>query len=69
MISRIWEQNKKFILVTGGSFALFLFINSFLGGYIESADGPKGLLAKSSQLLLRGRQLAAQFGRADGRIG
>ena len=50
MISRIWEQNKKFILVTGGAFAIFLFINSFLGGYIESADGPKGLLAKSSQL-------------------
>jgi len=50
VISRIWEQNKKFILVTGGGFAIFLFINSFLGGYIESADGPKGLLAKSSQL-------------------
>jgi hypothetical protein len=50
VISRIWEQNKKFILVTGGSLAIFLFINSFLGGYIESADGPKGLLAKSSQL-------------------
>ena len=50
MLARIWTQNKKFILVVGSSLALFLILNSCIGGYMHRADGPKGLGAKSAML-------------------
>jgi hypothetical protein len=35
--------------VVGGGFAVFLFLNSFAGGCIQRADGPKGLIAQAGQ--------------------
>jgi len=49
MLTRIWGENKRFILIVGGSFAIFLFLNSFAGGCIQRADGPKGLIAQAGQ--------------------
>jgi hypothetical protein len=49
MLAKLWEQNKRFILITGGGLAAFLFLTSILGGFVSNIDGPKGLLAKTAK--------------------
>jgi hypothetical protein len=49
MLSRIWAEQKRFILVVGGGFAIFLFLNALAGGCIQRADGPNGLIAQAGK--------------------
>jgi hypothetical protein len=50
MILKIWEQNKKFILIVGSGLVVFLFFNSCVSSYVGRVYGPKGLLAQSGKL-------------------
>jgi len=50
MLTKLWELNKRFLLITGSGLAVFLILNGFVGGCLDSVEGPKGLLTKSGEL-------------------
>lgn len=50
MFLKIWEQNKRFILIAGSGLVVFLFFQSCVSSYERKVDGPKGLWAQSGKL-------------------
>lgn len=60
--TRIWEENRSFILVSGAAFALFLILNSCVSSYAGRVDGPKGLHAKAAGLEKNVRRLHKELG-------
>ncbi len=56
MLSRLWAENKRFILIAGSGLAVFLILNGILGGYLARVDGvlrKASLLEKDSRALLK----------------
>jgi hypothetical protein len=47
MLTKFWEQNKRFLLITGGGLAVFLLLNALIGSYVHRADKS---LTRASQL-------------------
>lgn len=50
MFTKLWELNKRFLLITGSGLAVFLILNGFVGGCLDSVEGPKGLRTRSGEL-------------------
>jgi hypothetical protein len=57
ILSRIWAQNRRYLLLTGAGLALFLILNSCISSYAERVEGPTGLYARSTKLAREIRQL------------
>ncbi len=57
MLNRLWEENKRFLLIAGSGLAVFLILNSIIGGYISMVDG---VVKKSSLLAKECRDLLSQ---------
>lgn len=57
ILSRIWAQNRRFLLLAGAALALFLILNSCVSSYAERVEGPTGLYARSTKLAREIRQL------------
>ena len=62
MLSRIWAENKRFLLIAGSSLALFLILNSCVSSYARRVEGPTGLHARSTRLAREIRQLHKEVG-------
>lgn len=58
MIGRIWQENRRFLLVVGAGLAGFLIINSILGSYIARVES---LTRKSSELAQNCRKLVREL--------
>jgi hypothetical protein len=38
MLARLWEENKRFLVVAGSAFLVFLVLNGAIGSYLARAD-------------------------------
>ena len=66
---RIWEQNKRFLIITGAGLSVFLVLNSFVSSYVARADH---LLQRASQFAEEARrlkhELKGQYWELKGRL-
>ncbi len=55
---RIWEQNKRFLMITGAGLSVFLMLNSLVSSYVARADK---LLQGASQDAEQARRLKQEL--------
>ncbi len=55
---RIWEQNKRFLIITGAGLSVFLMLNSLVSSYVARADK---LLQGASQFGEQARRLKQEL--------
>lgn len=72
MLTKLWEQNKRFLLLVGSGLVVFLILNGAVNGCLDQVDGPKGLYARVGQLEKEVRalhkELNPRYGEARARL-
>lgn len=62
MFERLWAENRRFVLVAGTGFAVFLILNSCVSSCGSRLVGPQGLYARAERLEKDIRRLHKSLG-------
>ena len=67
---RIWEQNKRFLMITGAGLSVFLMLNSLVSSYVARADKLlQGASRDAEQARRLKQELKGQYWEIKGRLG